>query len=407
MSEGSGQTATDVVAPLEVNGGDGPVTFDELEAIETQSKAAKRAERDSVKEAVKETVKTLDKSKKDDSDKDSEGDEKKKSAKKADDKEEGDEKESGKKETKSKELEKPNEKKSLKAKVGDKEIDLDPEAILTIKVNGKDEPVSIRELQRNYGGKVEWEKRFSEFDKERKVFHSKVEGASSKIKQIFEEQDPEMRLFKMAEFAGKDPVEVRSKFLSDNVKLLEKYYAMTEDERKQDALEFENKILKQQREFKQKEDAERDADLVLRRKIADLGTTHQISEDTYQARFEELKALTAQGTFKGEITPEFISETIQKDRLWNSAAEILDTADLQFDAEKRSQALLDLVETAFIQGLGPKQVREIAEEMWGKSKKTSVIEEKVNEQEELRTGKKGTKKPEYSADNDATFFGDL
>ena len=74
MSEVSGAVTTGadapIVEPIEVNGGESAVTFDDLERVESQAKAAKRAEKDTVKDAVKETVKAMDKSKKDDSDKD-------------------------------------------------------------------------------------------------------------------------------------------------------------------------------------------------------------------------------------------------------------------------------------------------------------------------------------------------
>ena len=306
-------------------------------------------------------------------------------------------------------MEKPaeKEKKSLKGKLGNKEIDLDPDTVLSVKVNGKDEAVSLRDLQRNYGGKVEWEKRFTEIDKERKVFNSKVEGASQKIKAIFEETDPEMRLFKMAEFAGKDPVEVRSKFLADNMELLEKYYSMTEDERIADARDFENRILKQKLEFKEKDEARRNTQAALQTKIQNLGTTHQIPEESFWSRFDELQALKTQGTLSQKITPEFVVETIQKERLWESANEILENAQVEMNADQRSHALIELVDISYSQGLSSKEVKEIAEEMWGKSARTSVVESKLEEQEELRTGRKGTKKAEYSGDNEALFFSDL
>lgn len=413
MSEVSVDTPASTVEPIEVNGGDGPVTFDELEAIETQSKAAKKAEKDEVKETVKETVKAMDKKKEKSEEKDQkeeedseEDDEKKDSSKKADDKKETDKKDAGKKEDKSK-VEKPAEKKTIKAKLGDKDLELDPETVLTIKGHGgKDESLTLKDLQNHYNGKVHWEKRFGELSQKEREFHSKFETVNQRIKDIFSEEDPEMRLFKMAELAGKDPVEVRRNFLNENIKLLEKYYAMSDDERKADELAYENKILKRSQESRQKEDARRQAESALQAKITELGKTHQIPDENFWARFDELKSAKEAGKFQGKITPELVAETIQKDRLWNSAAEILDQSD-SMPIEKRNSALLDLVETSYLQGLGPKEVREIAEEMWGQSKKSAVIQEKVEEQEELRTGKKGTKKAEYSPDNEVTFFGDL
>jgi hypothetical protein len=417
MSDSSVTTSTTVdsnIEPIAVNGGDSAVTFDDLDRIESQSKAAKKAEKNEIKDTVKETVKAMDKKKESakDSDDESEDDDsgeddaKKDSAKKADDKKEADKKDTGKKEDKSK-LEKPVEKKAIKAKLGEKELELDPETVLTLKgPGGKEEQISLKDFQNHYNGKVHWEKRLGDLSNKERQFHSKFETVTSKIKDIFSEADPEMRLFKMAELAGKDPVEVRRNFLKENMNLLEKYYAMSDDEKTADELAYENKILKRSHESRQKDDAKRQAESALSAKITELGKTHQISQDEFWNRHDQLKSLKAEGKFSEKITPEFITETIQKDRLWNSAAEVLEKSEA-IPEDKRSGALLDLVETCFHQGLGPKDVREIAEEMWGQSKRSAVIAEKVKEQEELRTGKKGTKKADYSPDNEVTFFGDL
>lgn len=416
MSDSSGTTSASTVdsaiEPIAVNGGDSAVTFDDLDRIETQSKHAKKAEKNEIKETVKETVKAMDKKKesakdsKEESEDSDEDDEKKDSAKKADDKKEADKKDAGKKEEKSK-LEKPVEKKAIKAKLGEKELELDPETVLTLKGHGgKDEQISLKDLQNHYNGKVHWEKRLGDLSHKERQFHSKFETVAQKINDIFSEEDSDMKFFKMAELAGKDPVEVRRTFLSENIKLLEKYYAMSDDERKADELSYENKILKRTHESRQKDDAKRQAESALSAKISELGKTHQISQDEFWNRHDQLKSLKAEGKFSDKITPEFITETIQKDRLWNSAAEVLEHSEA-IPEDKRSGALLDLVETCFHQGLGPKDVKEIAEEMWGQSKKSAVIAEKVEEQEELRTGKKGTKKADYSPDNEVTFFGDL
>jgi hypothetical protein len=50
----------------------------------------------------------------------------------------------------------------LKAKVGDKEIDLDEESVIKIKVDGKEESVSIKQLKHNYQGKIPWDKHYKE-----------------------------------------------------------------------------------------------------------------------------------------------------------------------------------------------------------------------------------------------------
>ncbi len=399
MSEASttdtGSTgATTTVDPIEVNGGDTAVTFDDLERIDQQTKEAKKAEKDSVKQTVKEAVKELDKK----------GQKDEKSAKKADDKEEGEEEDAGKKDAKAK-LEKTGEKekKTIRAKLGDGEIEIDPDAVLTVKVDGKDHPVSLRELQSHFSGKVSWDKKFSELAKEKQAFQQKFQTAAEKIEQIFGEQDPELRFFHMAELAGQDPVQVRRKFLDDNIKLLESWYSMSDDEKEADLLKYENRILKHQQESKQKEEQRRQTQAGLQKQIADLGKTHQISDEEFWSRYDELKALKQEGKLQENLSPQFVAETILRNRLWDAAADIIDNS--QLSHEKRGEALFDLVELCFAQGLGPAQIREMADELWGQKARSTVVEQKVKEQEELRTGKKTvTKKPTYSGSSEVWSF---
>jgi len=69
--------------------------------------------------------------------------------------------------------------------------DLDPDALIPVKINGKEELVSLNELRADKAGKVEWDKRFTQLDKERKEFKSKTGQISEKITNIFKETDPE------------------------------------------------------------------------------------------------------------------------------------------------------------------------------------------------------------------------
>ena len=49
---------------------------------------------------------------------------------------------------------------------------------------------------------------------------------------IFEEPDFNVKMFKLARLAGIDPIQYREKYYNEGIPLLEKYYGMSEDERK-------------------------------------------------------------------------------------------------------------------------------------------------------------------------------
>jgi hypothetical protein len=409
MSTASAPTTTaPTVDTIEVGSGEA-VTFDDLERVEAQSKAAKRHEKNETKEVVKETVKALDKAKEGKDDKDS-----KKS--KAEDKEaeegkEKDSKEAGAEKAEGK-VDSDKGRGKLKAKLGDKEIELEPDTLVPVKINGKEEYISLKDLQSQHSGRVAYDKKFQEMDVQRRTFESKMKAANDKITSIFEEPDPEIRFYKMAELSGKEPVEVYQKFLADNLELLEKYYGMSDDERKVDAIAYENKILKHRQESQTKMEAQRKSEQDLSAKIAGLEKTHNLKSEEFWNHYDQIAELQKAGKLVGsdgkpiKVTPEFVAESVVKERLWNSAASVLDNSQLDLPIDKRAEALSDLVDACFAQGLSTKDVSEIADGLWGKGSKISAVEEKIQEQEELRTGKKSSVQAKKQ-DSGPVFFDEL
>lgn len=383
-------TASTNTEVLSVTSGEGPVTFDELDTIDLKAKEAKKEAKSEVKEAVKETVKELSK---DDSKKEKSKEEKKEAKDDKQQKEAKAKKDGEKEEEKLETKDKPKEKKTLKAKLGDKELDLDPDVLIPVKINGKEEYMTLNELRSDKAGKVEWDKRFQQLDKEKKDFQSKYQKASHQIKAIFDEKDPELRLFRMAEFSGVEPRQFREKFLQDNIKLLEKYYAMSDDERQADSLSFENKVLKAQLEAKQKADKESTAIQQLDQKVQQLWNSYGVSKDEFLDRYDEIESLVEQGKFKGDVTPEFIVESITKDRLWEAAEEKLKALNVELPVETRNQRILKMVNDAFAIGIYDQaDMQEIVEKVFYKPKKEEIIQAKVEEREEFLEGKKPARK---------------
>jgi len=361
---------------LVVTGGDSPATFEELEAFEAKAKSSKKESKSEVKEAVKETVKELSKSKKEDDDE--------KPQKEAKDKKPG-EKEDKKLEAK----DKPKEKKTLKAKLGDKELDLDPDVLIPVKINGKDEYMSLNELRSDRSGKVEWDKRFQQLDREKKEFQGKTNAITEKVKAIFQEQDPDLRFYRMAELSGVSPQEYRQKFFDDNIKLLENYYAMTDDEKKADAISFENKVLKAKLQAGESAQKQSQAIQQLDSKVQNLWKTHNVTQDQFVDRYDEIESLVQQGKFKGEVTPEFIVESITKDKIWDTTESTLNALGVELPIETRSRTLLNFVNDAYSLGIYDQaEIQEMVKEIWSKPSKEELVQEKVTQREEFMEGKK-------------------
>lgn len=307
------------------------------------------------------------------------------------------------------------ETKKAKYKLGDKELDLEETATFKHKVNGQDVEVSVKDLLDNYSGKVAWEKRFSDFDKERKSYQSKTAQNEQMIKKIFAEQDPELRFYKMAELSGKDPLEVRRKYLEDNMNLLEKWNLMSDDERKADELAFENKILKAKSQAHESRESQRQATEHLDREVKGIMASQKIEQQDFVKRYDELVDYISKASNPEErkalekqmLNPKFIAETIVKDRLWNAAETQVKALKLNIPQEELTKRISYLTENAYDNGLSPEDVSELVSEMWGEKFAQRVVDEKNKDREEVLTGKKTTETqaPRYS--EMPTFFDEL
>ena len=362
---------------IEADATGGPLSFDELEEVTSKSKKAKAEKKEAKEDAPKEKSKDLT----------SDTDKGKKTETK-----EAKPKTEPKEESKDGDTDLKALRKTIKAKLADSEFDLDEEATIPVKINGKEEFVQIKDLMGNYSGKVAWDKKFSEVDQTRKSVAAqelKLREMADLVKQVYEEQDPNIKMFRMSQLAGIDPVQFREKFFNENISLLEKYYSMTEDERKADALAYEANIHKMRADTLEKSIKEKQDFESLSSKVAQLRASHSVSEPEFVAKYDQLEQMVKAGQVDGKlITPEYIMESIKVDRLWSSAAEKLESLDLGWNPQEKSQKLAKLVQNAHQLGMNPQDMAEMVDELWGVSKARNKIEQKKKENQEFLSGKK-------------------
>lgn len=381
---------------IELNSGSGPLTFDELDEV---TKTAKRAKAEKKEKGDDEDKSKHTKDLTSDTDKG-------KKAEKPEPKKESKPKEEGEE---PKAEEKP-PRKTIKAKLADSELDLDEEALVPVKINGKDEMVPVKELLGNYSGKVAWDKRFTELsksEKAQKMNEMKLRQAAEQVKSIMSEQDPDLRMWKLAQIAGVDPVEYRQKFFNDNISMLEKWYNMSDDERKADALAYESKIYKQKADTLEAQQKEEQATKALRQKLDTLRASHQVSEDEFVSHYDQINQMVASGQLdKSHLSPEKIIETIEKDRLWNAAEQEINKLDLGWTEQARNENLYKFVENAHKLGLKPQEMAEMVSEIWGDKKTQKLIKEKLEQKEEFTHGKKPVEQAKPKS-NEVLFFDDI
>lgn len=125
----------------------------------------------------------------------------------------------------------------LKAKAGDKELELPEDAAFTIKVNGKDETVTLAQLQRNYQGRIPWDHHFKEtkeLEAKAKKFQADLEAEKStlngKIEDILEtfDKNPYLAFEKIAIMKGKNPADYLPTYIAQSQKTLEELKGLTD-----------------------------------------------------------------------------------------------------------------------------------------------------------------------------------
>lgn len=361
------QTTTE--GKLELNSASSPVTFDELEQVTKEAKRAKKESKDLTSDENKGKDTKAPKQKEETKDT--------KEAKQS--KEESEEK-----------AEEAPKRKTIKAKYNDTEHELDEEALFTVKINGKEETVTARDLMSNYSGKIGWDKKFSELDKFHRGIKSqdlKLQESSAKLKAIFEEKDPAIRMYKMAEISGVNPVEFRQKFFEENIPMLEKWYEMSDDQRKAWKAEQDSQFYKYKSDTLESQRKHEEAQRALKAKIDGLRASRQISEDEYLNHYDQVKDMVNNGQLDADLTPEYVIETVEKSRLWNAAEEKLNELNLMTGNE-RSEKLLGLVEKAHKLEMSPKEIAEWVDENWGTKKAQKTVEDKKKDREDFISGKK-------------------
>jgi len=366
--------AAPVATPIVVNGGDSPLLFDDMEfslarpikaskpkvekeetKADTESKDKKPAKELTANDEVKET------------------------------KESGKEKEKEKlAETKDKEA--AVQRKTHKAKWDKSEWDLDDEAELTVKVNGQDVPVKLNELMSNYSGKTNWSKKFQDLSvKEKEVLavDQRLKLANDKLKAVYSEADPQKRIFLMSEMAEMNPMEFRAKYLDENLKMLEKYSVMTDDERKADATAFENAYLKHQMGTRATTDSRNQALQQLQQKVEGLLTSHKITQEEFQKQDQVLEEIfKKQDLDLKQITPEFVIETIEKDKLWFASHSVFESLQHQMS----QQDMVSFVDKAFASGLEVEDIPDVIDGLYGKGRAKQIAEQKQKQAQEFKTG---------------------
>jgi len=402
----------EVSAPgeLKVAPGDDAVTFDDLYEmeggkIEGPKEFAKQAKAKKAQEKKEEKTSVPVEAGKDDTGE-------KEDSKEAEESEESQEDKVAAKEEKKVDT-KPKEK-AIKAKAGDAEIELDPETLVPVKINGEESEVSLSELRNNYSGKVVYEKKFSELEGSRRTFEKERESLTTSVRSIFDkaQSDPEQAFFEMAEQFGYDPVQLRKDFYDSMRPSIEKWSSMSEDEKQAADLKARNEYLEKQLESVQTKTETENSQRELDNRVKSLQEAHQITDDEFKGTFSKLEELQSAGTLKVEnITPEFVAEVIVKEKLVNGMTSLFDELAPKVDTTTREQQAIEFIDKASRLGMTPEQTSKAFEDYVREAyqvKRSKVLSQKVQDMEDKEElDKSPSSRTARSPINEPVFFDDI
>lgn len=386
-------TNADGKAVLE--GGETPLTFDELEQITIEKKNSKAKPKEESIDLTSDENKGKKESKEVKETKEESTEDKQ-------------EKQAKKEESEAKKAEKEL-RKTIKAKFKDADLELDEETLIPVTINGKEEFWTLKDIRNQQSGKVAYDKKFSELDKIRKEVTAKDQSLAKTnqlIKSVFEEKDPTLKMIKMSQLVGVDPVQFRNQFLADNVKMLEKWYNMSDDERKADALEYEARVHKHRADTLENATKQQQSNKELLDRVAQVRASHNLSEEDFFNTLDKLYAQADKGIIEPEsITPENVAMTFKADQYFNATVKALEPLAQTIDSKTYEKMIHDISLAALNNNIKLEDIGPIVDELYGKGKAEKKISEKKKQIEEFVSGKKEV--PSQVQSNQPLFFDEI
>jgi len=238
MSESGNPNVAVGAEPTIASKANSAVSFSDLEDMEESEARAKReAPAKKAKAEPKEKAEPKRKSEAKEIDEvDDEGEEEEskadgKKAKAVDEKTEGEEPKAKGEDEKPKAKTKVHKFKSAEGE----ELKVSGDFITTVPVDGKDEEVTLQELKSAYSGKVNWDRKYAELDREKKGHTQSVQQLNSTVEDLFKrsQENPEDAYDFLAELTGQDAVGLKEKLVRQQWEAMKHLAEMGEDEREE------------------------------------------------------------------------------------------------------------------------------------------------------------------------------
>jgi hypothetical protein len=291
--------------------------------------------------------------------------------------------------------------KPIKAKAGDKELELLPDTQIPVKVAGEPGIATLQDLRDNYAGKVNWDRRNNELSGREKKFNEEYELINTRLSESMEAAksgDSDKFINLLANFSGADPMEVRQQIMAPLIEMADRLSQMTEEERAAFLKDQELETYKQGYEHSKAEKEQRARVDAWHNKANDLRESLNISREAWESA---QAAVTQQGD-PLETEPERIAEYHVSMEAYNVLREVIpdtigkyEQLKTEYDksgdpfvkqqsdvlADKLRKMWIDLTEISIKEKLTKSDMIEIAREVFSTNKVKEAarnLNQKVN-----------------------------
>jgi hypothetical protein len=395
MSESTTQTTNvetaSVQEPIEVVGGDSPVSFDEMEAVSNwRSRISKNEPEVKTANRRKDEGDALEEILSDD--KPSKEAKTEKKSDKVEEKEEKTEK-VAKKNTQAE------PEKALKFKVGDKEVELAASAMVPVKINGKVTEVPIQEVINRYSQQKHLDDIYRTYKTEKAQFDTERQKISDVISKSYEmlSQKKDLRGFVeyMSEALGVDGQKLYSEAVDKIRQAFEEESTLTPEERRLKQLEEENTFYKTKAEAQRTAEAESKKAKALESQVEQVMTKAGLDKSTFVQAYDEL---VQSGIEAAKLTPEMVGQYWTNKR----TVEKIETRLSDINAELATEENIERLATLAIQtGATEQEIEEVIQQLYANQAEKKLAK-KIN-----KTLKAKESAPAKRAGSDPMFFDDL
>jgi hypothetical protein len=248
---------------------------------------------------------------------------------------------------------------TLKAFRDGKAYEVPADATFKVKVAGKNEKVTLEELRDNYSGKTHWDKKFSEFQNDRKTWEEDKNSYQSEIAEIRDhfvniaslvkgaqagEMSPTAATEYLLDLMGANTLEYSKAMYEHMAEEFNLYSQMTEVERDSFWTRKENAYLSKKHESLMKSQSERQAQVELQRQVETLREAHGISEEEYVSAEKDLEM---EGVPKEQLTPDNIVKAARMKPLVDTAHELIEPYLEQLSDDEANDLIVHMAKEMF------------------------------------------------------------